>query len=254
MSFCKVERSDGLLIVTLNAPDRLNALAPDCHHEMAQIFDDYESDPTLHVAILTGAGRAFCAGADIKAMDAGVETVLPPSGGGGITYRRMGKPLIGAANGLALGGGFEILLSCDVIIADESAVFGLPEPRVGAAAMGGGIAHLARKIPYALAMGLILTGDRISAQDAFRYGLVNEVAPAGAALDVARAWAARMLECAPAALQASKRIAALALDGLDAKAVEAAEAIARAEVMSSQDRHEGMRAFLERRPPVWTGA
>lgn len=252
--FCRVEREGKLLIVTMNRPETLNAFPRGSHEEMAEIFDDFAADDGLHVAILTGAGRAFCAGSDIRAYDADPDyiPVLPASGGAGITRRQgLEKPIIGAAPGLAMGGGFEVLLCCDLIIAAEDAYFGLPEPRVGAGAMGGGIPQLVRKVPHSVAMGILIAGERLSAEDALRLGLVNEIAPKGEVLNVARKWADKILANSPVAVRVTKRIADLAAWGAPEADIHHAEYAGSVEVMSSPDRVEGMRAFMEKRPPKW---
>lgn len=254
MDFCTVERDGGILIVTMNNPDKLNALAPQSHEQMAAIFNDFEADPALHVAILTGAGRAFCAGSDIAAYVAGTNRPLPPEGGAGLTHNRaLSKPVIAAVNGLCMGGGFEIALACDIIVADENATFALPEPRVGAAALGGGLVQLVRKLPPSLTMTLALTGDKLSATDALRHGLVSELAPAGQVLATARALAARMLLCSPLSLRLTRRIMRLALAGASAEEIDRVELDLRAQSMASADFAEGMAAFMAKRVPVWTG-
>ncbi len=254
MDFCRVEREGRLLIVTMNRPDKLNALIPESHDEMAVIFNEFQADGGLDVAILTGAGRGFCSGSDISAYVAGTNRPLPPEGGGGITHNsRLTKPVIAAVNGLAMGGGFEIALACDLMVAAEEAAFALPEPLVGAAALGGGIFQLCRKLPYAVAMNLLLTGERLSAVEAHRHGLVNQLAPAGEVLGAAKALAGKIMRCAPVALQATKQMAALALRAVPPEAAEREEVAARARVMGSEDFKEGMAAFMERRKPVWSG-
>ncbi|WP_157219244.1 enoyl-CoA hydratase-related protein [Flavisphingomonas formosensis] len=254
MEFCRVERDGAVLIVTMAYPEKLNALVPESHRQMVAIFNAFEADPDLHVAILTGEGRAFCAGSDISAYVAGTNLPLPPEGGGGLTYHRaLTKPVIAAINGLCMGGGFEIALSCDVLIADETAVFALPEPRVGAAALGGGLVQLARKLPPSLALSLALTGDRLSATDALRFGLVSALAPAGQVVEEARALARRMLRCSPLSLRITRHILRMAIEGAPTEEIDRAETELRRESMASADFAEGMAAFLEKREPVWTG-
>jgi enoyl-CoA hydratase/carnithine racemase len=254
MDFCRVERDGPLLVVTMNRPDKLNALIPQSHDEMAAIFRGFEDDPASRVAILTGAGRAFCAGSDISAYVAGTNRPLPPEGGGGLThYRARTKPVIAAVNGLAMGGGFEIALACDIIVADEGAAFALPEPRVGAAALGGGLVQLARKLPGSLAMQIALTGERIDARRAHAVGLVSELAPPGEVVALAKAFAQRMVAGAPLAVAASRRIVQAALDGLSTETIDREEAALRTRVMASADFAEGMAAFMEKRAPAWTG-
>lgn len=254
MDFCKTERDGAILVVTMNYPDKLNALVPESHEQMAAIFNDFEDAPDLHVAILTGAGRAFCAGSDISAYVDGTNKPLPPEGGGGLTHnRRLSKPVIAAINGMAMGGGFEIALACDLIVADETASFALPEPKVGAAALGGGLVQLCRKLPPSIAMSLILTGDRLSAVDAARYGLVSELASKGEVLAVAKAIATRMIACSPLSLRITRQIARLAIDGASIEEIDRVELDLRMKSLASADFAEGMSAFMEKRPPVWTG-
>lgn len=254
--FTKVERDGRLLIVTLNRPELLNAAHPPANYELARIFDDFAADPDLWVAIITGAGdRAFSAGADLKYAAAGGKVDVPPSGYFGLTARfDLHKPLIAAVNGLAMGGGFELALACDLIVATETAFFALSEPLVGRAALGGGLVRLPRVIPLKQAMGMILTGRRVSAAEGLRLGFVNEVAKPGDALAAARRWAAEMLACSPLALRTAKEVAYAGLDRGAADAYRHQDRLASVRaIMVSEDRAEGARAFAEKRPPRWTG-
>lgn len=254
MDFCTVEHLDGILLVTMNNPDRLNALGPLSHEQMAEIFHRFEADATLQVAILTGAGRAFCAGSDIAAYVAGTNRPLPPEGGGGLTHNHaLSKPVIAAVNGLCMGGGFEIALACDVIVADPTAVFALPEPRVGAAALGGGLARLVKRLPPARAFALALTGDRLGAAEAHQLGLVAELSGEGAVLETALALARRMLACSPLALRMTRQVMRLALEGAPQDEIDRVELELRARSLASADFAEGMAAFMEKRPPRWSG-
>jgi crotonobetainyl-CoA hydratase len=253
--FCTAERDGRVLTVTLNRPELLNALHPPAHLELERIWNEFEGDPALWVAVVTGAGeRAFCAGNDLKYQAAGGRVAMPPSGFGGITARYdMVKPVIAAVNGVAMGGGFEIALACDLIVASERAVFALPEPRVGLAALAGGIHRLPRQIGLKNAMGMLLTGRRVSAEEGLRLGFVNEVVPPGELAAAARRWADAICECAPLSVRASKEAA---LRGLDAGSLrEAVEG--RYEQMvamvKSEDFVEGPRAFAEKRRPAWKG-
>ena len=254
MAFCKVEREGALLVVTLDRPEKLNAFAADAHWEMAEVFNAFEDDPELRVAILTGAGRAFCAGSDISCYVEGTSRPLPPEGGAGITHNhRLSKPIIAAVNGLAMGGGCEVALACDLIVAAEDAQFALPEPLVGAGALGGGLVQLARKIPYSVAARIALTGDRLSAGEAHRLGMISEMTPPGGALDGARALAARVMKGAPLSIKATRQMLRIAISGASADEVERVEEQVRAEVMVSEDFQEGMSAFMEKRRPRWRG-
>jgi enoyl-CoA hydratase/carnithine racemase len=256
LSFCRAERDGRLLIVTINRPDVMNALHRPASLELAEVFDGFAQDPDLWVAIVTGAGdRAFCAGNDLKFQAAGNDTTLPPSGFGGLTGRfDLTKPVIAAVNGLAMGGGFELALACDLLIAAETAFFALPEPQVGLAATAGGLLRLPRQIPVKQAMGMILTGRRVTAAEGLAFGFVNEVVAAGQALTAARRWADEILTGSPMSVRASKQLAYSGLERpldeayRDQKALPAVAAL-----YASEDREEGPRAFAEKRKPVWRG-
>lgn len=258
LSFCSVAREDHLLIVTIQRPEVMNALHRPANLELAQVFDSFAADPELWVAIITGAGeRAFCAGNDLKYQAQGNDTTLPPSGFGGLTGRfDLNKPVIAAVNGIALGGGFEIALACDLIVASENASFGLPEPRVGLAATAGGLLRLAQQIPLKQAMSIILTARRVSAAEGKTLGFVNEtVAGPGQVLDAARALASQIMQGSPMSVRASKELTARAFDGQDLevlyrqqKSFPAVKAL-----YESADRIEGPRAFAEKRAPRWLG-
>lgn len=261
MQFASVEREGPLTIVTINRPEVMNALHPAANGELAEIFDDFAADPDQWVAIITGAGdKAFSAGNDLKytaeAMARGEALSTPTSGFAGLTARfDLDKPVIAAVNGLAMGGGFEIALACDLIVAAEGAVFSLPEPKVGLAALAGGLHRLPRTIGLKRAMGMILTGRRVSAQEGVELGFVNEVAPAGETLAVARRWAQEILACSPMSIRASKQTAH---KGLDEATLEAAyrgqdDYAAIKALFRSADVREGPLAFAQKRAPKWTG-
>src|SRR6266436_3269277 len=251
--YCTVTDEGGVRIVTLNRPDVMNALHSDAHDELESVWDEFAASDDLWLAIITGAGdRAFSAGNDLKAQAAGKRTGFVRSGFAGITHRfDLDKPLIAAVNGIAMGGGFEIALSCDIIVASENAVFALPEPRVGLIAGAGGVHRLPRIIPQKQALGMILTGRRVSAAEGKELGFVNEVVPSGQALSAAKRWAEQILECSPMAIRASKQSV---YRGLDEPTLQAAMTTSYPAVkanLESQDYIEGPRAFAERRKPNW---
>jgi enoyl-CoA hydratase/carnithine racemase len=251
--FCKVADEGRLRIVTINRPEVMNAMHSDASHELAAVWDEFASRDDLWVGIVTGAGdRAFSAGNDLKVQAAGKRGPRPHSGFGGLAYRfDLNKPLIAAVNGIAMGGGFELALACDIIIATENAVFALPEPRVGLIAGGGGVHRLPRMIPFKQAMGMILTGRRVSAQEGLQLGFVNEVVPSGEALAVARRWAQQILECSPMAVRASKEAI---FRGLDESSLEKAVRTiypAQQANTDSLDYIEGPKAFAQKRKPNW---
>jgi enoyl-CoA hydratase/carnithine racemase len=262
MEFCRVERDGHLLVVTLDRPQARNALHRAASDELDRVWTQYETDPELRVAILTGAGdAAFSAGYDMRepsaaAADqqgAGFLAHRHPRGLGALTLRYdMPKPLIAAVNGFALGGGFELALACDIIVAAEHAEFGLPEPRVGRMALEGGMHRLARSIPLKTAMGLLLTGRRLSAPDAYRTGLVNEVVPLADLLPAARRWADEILACAPLSVQGTKEAVMKGLD-LSLPAAVGLVPTMMARALVSADQVEGVNAFRERRTPRWSG-
>jgi crotonobetainyl-CoA hydratase len=252
--FCSTDREGRLLVVTLERPEVLNALHPPANRELAKIFDDFAADPELWVAILTGAGRGFCAGNDLKYQATGGDmSGQPATGFAGLTNRfDLVKPVIAAVNGVAMGGGFEIALACDLIVASEDASFALPEPRVGLAALAGGIHRLPRQIGVKNAMGMLLTGRRVSAAEGKELGFVNEVVPNGEALAGAKRWAAEILACAPLSVRASKEAAYRGLElGLREALASPYDEMRR--MLKSEDFVEGPKAFAEKRPPRWKG-
>ena len=254
--FCRLDRAGHVLTITIDRPEALNALHLDAHVELSRAFDLYAADPELRVAVITGAGdRAFCVGTDLKSLAQTGSYAYPYGGFAGITKRfDLFKPVIAAVNGLCLGGGVEILAACDLAVAAEHAQFGLPEPRVGLAALGGGaLQRLARTLPMKEAMGLVLTARRMGAAEAQRIGLVNDVVPMAEFAARTRALVDELLACAPLALEASKQVMMQSLDepGLEAAMNRRYPAAER--MLASEDAKEGPRAFAEKRKPRWQG-
>jgi enoyl-CoA hydratase/carnithine racemase len=254
-TYSKVEKEGHLTIVTINRPEVMNSLSYEGDLELDGIFNDFQTDPEQWVAIITGAGdRAFCAGNDLKAQaeKGSGRRQFPPSGFAGLTRRfDLNKPIIAAVNGLAMGGGTELALSSDIVVADKKAFFALSEPRVGLAALAGGVQFLPRAIGLQRAMGILLTGRRVPAEEAMQLGFVTALAEPGTALQTAREWAEKILECSPMAIRATKQVARSVLFdegflknfGADYPAVTA--------LRQSNDYKEGPKAFAEKRKPQW---
>jgi crotonobetainyl-CoA hydratase len=254
--FSTVERDGRLMIVTMNRPERMNSLHPPANAELGKIFDDFAADPDLWVAIITGAGeRAFSAGNDLKYQAEGSGKLeVPPRGFAGLTARFDNpKPVIAAVNGVAMGGGFEIALAADIIVASDNAIFALPEPRVGLAALAGGIHRLPRQIPLKQAMGMLLTGRRVPAEEGMRMGFVNEVVPQAELMDAARRWAGEILECAPLSVRGSKQAALAGLDKANLEEAMSTPYEGLRAMLKSEDFVEGPKAFAEKRKPDWKG-
>ncbi|MFC4295557.1 enoyl-CoA hydratase-related protein [Novosphingobium tardum] len=253
-----VDRAGPVTTVTLSRPEVMNAINPAMHDELEAAFNAFADEPAQEICVVTGAGeRAFCAGSDLKAVaSSGGHRSYPPHGYAGLIERfDCNKPFIAAVNGLALGGGFEIALACDIVIAADSASFGLPEPLVGAVALGGGVHRLARQIGLKQAMGMILAARRVDAAEGARLGFVTEVVPTGELKQATERWCDQILRCSPQALAASKEtvMRGLAERGI-AEAMAAQGAYpAFAAWREGEDAREGPLAFAEKRAPRWHG-
>ncbi len=252
------EKKGRIAYVTLNRPEVMNALHPPAHKELWEVWCNFRDDPEVWVAIVTGAGdRAFSAGNDLKysaSLEGGRAAQPEPPGGFGCITEQFDcyKPIIAAVNGYALGGGFEVTLACDITVAAEHARFGLPEPTVGLIAKSGGIDRLPRQLPLKVAMGMILTGRHITAQEAYRIGLVNEVVPPKELIPCAESWAQDIIRCSPLSIRASKEGV---MKGLNLPLGAALNNTYRLHqlVLRSEDGIEGPKAFAEKREPRWKG-
>jgi len=251
--YSKVEDRGRIRIVTMNRPEVANALNREASFELEAIWNDFAANDDLWVGIITGAGeRSFSAGNDLKAQAAGKRGPRPHTGFAGLAMRfDLTKPVIAAINGLALGGGFELALACDLVIASENAFFGLPEGKVGMMASGGGVQRLPRIIPEKEALGIILTGRRVSAEEGRRLGFVNEVVPSGKALEAALTWADQILELAPIAVRAAKEAAFVSRDKPSLEEAIRATYPIHATLSMTEDFIEGPKAFAEKRKPIW---
>lgn len=247
-----LERRDGVLVITIDRPDVLNAIDGSTAAELARAFTTLDEDDAVHVGVLHGGTRSFSAGADLRAVSAGESPLVPGRGFGGLTERPPRKPLVAAVEGYALGGGFEMVLACDLVVASRTAQLGLPEVTRGLIASAGGLLRLPTRLPHPVAMRLALTGERLSGEQAFDLHLVSELAEPGEVLEAAVALATRIAENAPLAVRASKRLVNAAVQG-DAAELLRLQAELQTEVLGSRDVAEGIAAFRERRPARWEG-
>jgi enoyl-CoA hydratase/carnithine racemase len=248
----RLERRGAVLVITIDRPEVRNAVDRSTAEQLARALTELDADSAVRVGVLQGGATAFSAGADLRAVSAGESPIVPGRGFGGLTEARPRKPLVAAVEGYALGGGFEMALACDLVVASRTAQFGLPEVTRGLIASAGGLLRLPTRVPPPVAMRLALTGERLTAQQAFDLHLVSELVEPGGALDAAVALAARIAENAPLAVQASKRLIQAALDG-DVAALRSLQADKQDEVLASHDLREGIAAFKEKRPPRWEG-
>jgi len=246
------ERRGHVLVITINRPEARNALNGAAARALAAAADELDADGGLRVGVLTGAGGTFCAGMDLKAWMTGDKPMIEGRGFGGITITPPRKPLVAAVEGYALAGGFELMLACDLVVAAESSKFGVPEVKRALVAGGGAALLLPQRIPYAVAMELLLTGDQFTAARAAELGLVNRVVADGGALDGAVALAEAIAANGPLAVAVTKQIARASADWTVAEGWKRQEELYKP-VFASADAREGAAAFAEKRAPVWRG-
>lgn len=251
----RTERQQRTFVITLDRPEAMNSIDPEMYRQLGEAWDEFEQDDDLWVAVVTGAGeKAFCAGRDlVKSAEDEANDWSQQRGGGRLTPEGIWKPVIAAINGHCLAAGLALALACDVRLASPNATFGTMAAKRGIVAGGGQTQRLARYIPFGIAMEMILFAERISAEDALRYGLVNRVVPQGELLDVAMGWAAKLCENAPLALRAMKRAAYEGGWELPMREGLRLEARLYADIMKTRDAAEGGRAFAEKRQPRFEG-
>jgi crotonobetainyl-CoA hydratase len=252
-----VERRGNVMVITINRPEARNAVNSAVSIAVGDAMAEAQHDPGVHAVVITGAGdKSFCAGADLKALSRG-ENILHPDhiewNFAGYVHHFIDKPTIAAVNGTALGGGTELALASDLVVAGESATFGLPEVKRGLIAAAGGVFRIADQLPRKVAMELMFTGEPMSSTDALKWGLINQVVPDGTELDAALALAERITVNAPLAVQASKRVAYGADDGVIGDEEPRWKRMLRevTALVRSEDAKEGPLAFAEKRQPVW---
>jgi enoyl-CoA hydratase len=246
------ERREGVLLISLNRPEARNAVNLLLAEGIAAALDELDGEASLGVGVLTGAGKGFCAGMDLKAFVTGERPWVGDRGFAGIVRRSSAKPLIAAIEGFAVAGGLEIALACDLIVAASGAKLGIPEVKRSLVAAGGALLRLPRSLPYNVAMELALTGEPMLAERAYELGLVNRLAEPGSAVEVALGLAKEIAANAPLALAASKRILQEQWDWSSEEMWDAQSAISDP-VFTSEDAREGATAFAEKRPPAWRG-
>ena len=246
------EVSDGVMTITINRPSAKNAVNKDVAEGIAAALDALDADDNTHVVILTGAGGTFCSGMDLKAFVTGETPYVAGRGFAGMVEKSTDKPMIAAVEGYALAGGCELAITCDLIVAADNSMFGIPEVKRGLAAAAGGLVRLPRQIPSRVAMEMALTGDFMSAERAMSVGLINQIAPAGEALAQAKALAAKIAENGPLAVKRSKQVIKESIDWSQDEMFANQQEITSA-VFSSEDAIEGATAFAEKRKPNWKG-
>jgi enoyl-CoA hydratase len=248
-----VERRDRVMVMTMDRPQARNAMSLTMARQIAVALDELDDSPELSVGVITGAGGTFCSGMDLKGFARGEIPVIDGRGFAGLVKRPPTKPLIAAVEGYALAGGFEIVLSCDLVVASSAATFGLPEVKRGLTAAAGGLLRLQHRIPYHLAMELVLTGRMWPATEAAEAHLISRLAQPGEALDTALALAEEVAANAPLALAASKQVLVRSVDWPLAEKFERQEEYVDP-IRKSADAREGALSFAEKRPPHWQSA
>ncbi|MDQ7905260.1 crotonase/enoyl-CoA hydratase family protein [Phytohabitans sp. ZYX-F-186] len=247
-----LEARDGVLVISIDRPEVLNAIDQPTAELLAHAFTRLDEDDRARVGVLHGGAKAFSTGADLRAVAAGQSPVVPGRGFGGLTERPPRKPLVAAIEGYALGGGLEMALACDLIVASRTTQLGLPEVTRGLIASAGGLLRLPTRLPHSVAMRMALTGERLTGEQAFDLHLVSELVEPGRAQEAAVALAARIAENAPLSVQASKRLVNAAVDGATDELLRL-QAELQARLLVSWDVAEGIAAFKEKRPPRWEG-
>jgi enoyl-CoA hydratase/carnithine racemase len=252
MALVELERRGNIALLTLNRPEARNAISPEVSQTMATLLDEIEADAQLRAVVLTGAGPVFSSGADLKVVAQGRAADIASGRGGfaGVVNRDFPKPIIAAVNGPALAGGFEIVLSCDLVVAADSARFGIPEVQRGLMAAAGGLIRLPKRVPLAIALEMAMTGDPIDAPRALALGLVNRVVPLDRIIEEASALAERIGQNSPIAVRQSRRLVREAAELSEADGWRRTNELM-VEVFTSGDAVEGATAFAEKRPPVW---
>jgi enoyl-CoA hydratase len=247
-----IQRDGEVLVVMINRPQVRNAMNQSTAQAIAAAMDDLDADPILRIGVLTGAGGTFCSGMDLKAFLRGERPEIDGRGFGGITERPPVKPLIAAVEGYALAGGCELVLACDLVVASDSASFGLPEVTRGLVAGSGGAIRLPQRIPHQVAMEYLLTGAHLPAIEAHRWGLVNRLTKPGEALDGALELARQISANGPLGVAMTKRIVTQSMTWPPNEVWDRQHDLVES-VLASDDAKEGAAAFAEKRPPVWKG-